>query len=204
MVEQYVNSGYSRAIMSLLRCWWTSLYLWVMMHAGGTLFVVNESWNEGFLWNLRKPDKLFFFDPLSVDTFGEVWTVVMIAAVLGGVYRTCGCRLVGSGTLGRIGRKPRLQNLWFCAPYIGAIGGCWIFSTFLLARHMFTRELSHTSMNLYAKLIFALLFKILVMANMTSVFLRAYVKVMELAMNWNRGQTSDLNFGERLRLILHN
>ncbi|KAH8238679.1 hypothetical protein KR038_000923 [Drosophila bunnanda] len=203
MPVQYVNSGFSRPIMSLLRCFLTGLYLWVMMHAACAVFVVNECWSKGFLWNSRLPDKWVYYDSLSVEPVGELWILTMIAAVLRSIYLSCGCRVVGSGRLG-LGSKPRLDKIGMCAPYIGAFVGCWIFSTLLLARHMFMRELSHTSMKLYCQLILALLFKILVMANMTWFCLRAYVRLKELVEEWNRGYTSNLNFGERLSVLFHN
>ncbi|KAH8254236.1 hypothetical protein KR032_009038 [Drosophila birchii] len=206
MPGQYVNSRYSRPMMSLLRCIKNALQLWIMIHAASIVIVFQERCHKGFLffWEKRPPAKLTYYDALSMVPASEYLILAMVAAVLRSIYTACGCELVGSQNLGQIGNKPRMEVICVCAPYIGAFLGCWIFSTYAMASQLLMRPPYHPSVNFYTPLILGLIFKVLIMANMTSLCLRAYVRMYELAVDWHRGHISTLNLGERLNLLFSN
>ncbi|KAH8238742.1 hypothetical protein KR038_009809 [Drosophila bunnanda] len=204
MPGQYANSRFSRPAMSLMRCFWNALHLWIMIHAASIVLVFHERCDRGFFWDTCLPAKLLYYDALAKVPAGELWILGMIAAVLRSIYAASGCKLVGSQDLGQVGRRPRLEKICVCAPYMGAFLGCWIFSTYELVRQLFMARPSGSTLSVYGQLILALLFKILIMANMTSLCLRAYVKLLKLALEWNRGYISTLNFGERLNLLFRN
>ncbi|XP_020800354.1 uncharacterized protein LOC110177806 [Drosophila serrata] len=204
MPGQYVNSRYSRPVMSGIRCFCNALHLWVLMHASSIVVVVQERCDKGFFWDTRLPDKLTYYDALYKVPAGECLIFGMIVGVMNSIYVASGCKLVGSQDLAQIGRKPRLDKICVCTPYIGAFLGCWLFSTYVLMNQMFMRHPRGTSPDIYTQLIIALLFKFLIMANMISLCLRTYARLLKLTLEWNRGYISTLNFGEWLNLFFRN
>ncbi|KAH8291425.1 hypothetical protein KR054_011669 [Drosophila jambulina] len=205
MPGQYVNSRFSRPLMSLLRCFLSGLYLWAMLHAATIAITTHERWNLGLFWNTRLPDKLVYFDALSQLPGGEFCVLLVVTVVLWSIYIGCGCRLVGSQGAQRIGHKPPLEIIDICGIYMGGFLGGWIFGTYVTVQQVFLQRPSGTSLDhLYAQITMALLFKILILANMTSVWLRAIVRMGEFWVDCNRGNISSLNFGERLSLLFCN
>ncbi|XP_017019008.1 uncharacterized protein [Drosophila kikkawai] len=198
MPGQYINQIFSKPIMTILRCAWSVLYLWIMMHGASIMIVINERWEEGLIWNKRLPDELIYWDELANVSGAEMLTWAMIVSVLVSIY-------VSSQPVGgvRVRNEKRLEKIVLCTPYVFAFLVRWLFTTFVTVSQLMGQP-RDASWNRFAQFTFALLFKILIMANMSSVCLRAYVKLFGLEVERNIVRISNLNFGDRLSQIFLN
>lgn len=204
MPLQYVNSRFSLILMSTLRCFWSALYLWMMMHASAIVPIAYERWDTGFFWNSRLPDKLMYKDPLAMIPNAELWILLMIFAVIKSLYVSFCYRPRLLENILQLENQPRL-NCAAYIPYMVSFLGSWLFTTYVTAHQLaIWSQMDTTSVSVFCHLVMAFLFKILVMANFSSLCLRVYSSMLKHLSEWERGHILELDFGQRLDELFRN
>ncbi|XP_016953565.1 uncharacterized protein LOC108026880 [Drosophila biarmipes] len=205
MPGQYINRKYTRSIMVILRFLWAFSYLWAMMHAAAILPIPYERWENNF-WSKKRNYVLTYKSLFEFKMKTEMYVHVLVFVVLFSLYRCCQCRLIGARFmlpgLDRPSNKYRLMAL--AAPYWFAFIGTWTISTLITVWGLILvvkRDESDRTYVLIAQLIIAMLFKLMVLANVYSTVLRiwGYIKIFEK--DSIVGQLNYNNFGDHLDLF---
>ncbi|XP_037715377.1 uncharacterized protein LOC119550619 [Drosophila subpulchrella] len=184
MPGQYTNRKHTRSIMVILRFLWAFCYLWTMMHAAAILPIPFEQWDKN-LWNNKLNYVLTYKSLFEFKMKTEMYVHIMVLVLLFSLYRCCQCSFIGARFLEARVEKPRHNT------------AITVWAIFLVVKG----NESDTTYILICQLVIALIFKLMVLANVLSAVLRICGYIMIFEKDSIVGQLNYNNFGDHLNLF---
>nr|XP_016930306.1 uncharacterized protein LOC108010020 [Drosophila suzukii] len=205
MPGQYTNRKHTRSIMVILRFLWAFWYLWAMMHAAAIVPIPFEEWDIN-LWSKKLKYVLTYKSLFEFKMKIEMCVHSMVIVLLFSLYRCCQCSFIGARFLEAGMKKPsdKYYLMAFSTPYCFAFIGTWIYSTMMTVWAIILvvkGDESETTYILICQLVIALIFKLMVLANVLSVILRICGYIMIFEKDSTVGQLNYNNFGDHLNLF---
>ncbi|XP_030372435.1 uncharacterized protein LOC115622561 [Scaptodrosophila lebanonensis] len=201
MPFKYQNYKYTCLVMMLLRILWSASYLWVMVHGAMMVPVLRESWQNRF-WTSRMKYLLAYTTMLPFSNTTEFSIFILIFLVLFSIFRFSRCRFSGSKD-SQLGEKIPLDfRIWSgLIPYLIVFLFCWALTTLFIVLKIFgvgRRAKDKHLLNIYCQLGMALLFKLLLLSNMTVVCCRSWGLLMLIKREPDQPLYNFNNFGDHL------
>lgn len=207
MPGQYVNYKYTRLAMVLMKCALSSFYLWLMLHAAAIMPELIERWESTF-WTSRV--KLFIRYRTVFISYkkSELIIYMLVTWVMFCLFRCCRCNFLGSRCISRSKDIPNLDcgTYLSMSPYLMAFAFLWMLSVWRTVVR-YSQVIDYTKENnaylLLCQFFMALAFKLLVLTNFYSTFLRVWMilNVFEKESEENEVVINTHDFGEHLNLF---
>lgn len=210
MIDLTKYQRYVRRTMVLMRCHLAFFYLWLMLEAAA-IVPVWETQSKSSLLNTTRQYAMSCSSLLPCDMYIQFYVSIVILLVLLRLYKCCRSNFwytrMDELIIGEMRRVSfsRRHFLHF-GPYLMLLVICWIASTYLLCANALKLCLYETNplpISIYFMFGFAIVFKLLVLANGLVRTLRAYL-VLKLLNEEVDGLINPHDFGEHLNMFFQN
>lgn len=210
MADLSTSEKNKRRVMVLLRCFLAFSYLWVMLQAASIVPDLEDQSKNSFL--VRKKDYVVTYRTLlPFKLVTQLLVNLIILAVILRLYKCCRANVwfftPDKQMIGHM-KRIRLNRRHFIhfGAYLLLFIAMWI-ATFCLTyrriRTVYLNETPEDPLYIYAQLGFAMLFKLLALANFTDRSLRVYL-LLKLFNKEPESMINPYDFGEHLNLLFRN
>ncbi|SPP74290.1 uncharacterized protein LOC117587862 [Drosophila guanche] len=192
--HQYVEHKNTRGIMLVLRLVWSFAYLWVMLHAASVVPTVNESLESSGLWSHEQTILISYKSLAFFNIRGDIVHLCTTAGMLIFPY-LCSRSLHSSP----------YRLLMFIMPYMWSFLFQWTTSVPMICWTLviLIRDYEIDSLrDVFLEVAKVLVFKILVLANFSSIMIRTFALLKILDEQDEEGIVNVANLGEHLNLFL--